>query len=273
MGCLPGKKMTVGSAAILLEGVAKSSYRQSDLRIVREGMPAYLMLLDGMVETVPGNADLLLAAAQGYSSFASAFIEDRNQQYAALLFEKAKQYALKALEIKGGKNPEETPLDLFQKEINSFGKREVPYLFWAAACWANWISQNLDSMEAMAQLPKVESMMQRVLQIDEGYYYGGAHLFMGIWYASKPPMYGGDLKKSQNHFQKAFDFGKRKFLMAYVYYADVYARKVQDKELFISTLQTVLKTPADILPEITLLNTVAQKKAKDLLEHAEETFD
>jgi hypothetical protein len=273
LGCLPGKKMTVGSAAILLEGVAKSSYRQSDLRLIREGMPAYLMLLDGMVETLPDNAELLLAAAQGYSSFASAFIEDRNQEYAALLSEKAKRYALKALEIKGVKNPEESPLDLFQKEISGFGKKEIPHLFWAAACWANWISKNLDSMEAMAQLPKVEVMMQRVLKIDEGFYFGGAHLFMGIWYASRPPMYGGDLKKSQNHFQKAFDFGKGKFLMAYIYYADVYARKAQEKELFISTLQTVLKTPADILPEITLLNTVAKKKAAELLEHAEEYFD
>jgi len=46
-----------------------------------------------------------------------------------------------------------------------------------------------------------------------------------------------------------------------------------DKDLFISTLQKVLETPADISPELTLLNTVAQKKAKELLTHVEEYFE
>jgi len=62
--CIPSKQMTVGSAAILLEDVAKSANKQSDLRVIREGMPAYLMLVDGMVEAVPNNARLLITAAQ-----------------------------------------------------------------------------------------------------------------------------------------------------------------------------------------------------------------
>ena len=37
--CAPNKQMAVGSAATLLEEVAKSSYKQSDLRVIREGMP------------------------------------------------------------------------------------------------------------------------------------------------------------------------------------------------------------------------------------------
>ena len=95
VACLPSKKLTVGATATLLEEVAKSSYKQSDLRVIREGMPAYLMLMDGMVEAVPDNPELLIAAAQGYSSFASVFIEDQDNEYAGLLFAKAKQYALR----------------------------------------------------------------------------------------------------------------------------------------------------------------------------------
>ena len=51
--CVPSKKLTVASTAGLLEDVAKSAYRQSDLRIIRQGMPAYLMLIDGMVAAWP----------------------------------------------------------------------------------------------------------------------------------------------------------------------------------------------------------------------------
>jgi hypothetical protein len=116
-------------------------------------------------------------------------------------------------------------------------------------------------------------MMRRVLELDEGFHYGGAHLFMGIWYASRPKIAGGDLKKAQEHFLKALDLGQRKFLMANVYYASYYARKMMDKELFTSTLQKVLETPAETSPDLILLNTVAKRQAKELLSRREEYFE
>ena len=273
MGCLPAKKLTVGAAASLLEDVSKASFKQSDMKMIREGMPAYLMLLDGMIETWPGNAQLLMAGAQGYASFASAFVEEENKEYALELYNRGRKYALKLLEIRGLKNPVIGSFDEFSAKLKTLGKKDVPYLFWAATCWGSWIRLNLDSMEALAELPRVELIMQRVLEIEEGYYYGGPHLFMGIWYASRPKMVGGDLKRAQDHFLKAIAFGEGKFLMSYVYYADGYARQALDKELFLSTLQKVMDTPADIKPDLTLLNTVAKKKAKELLDRMEEYFD
>jgi hypothetical protein len=271
--CLPNKKLTVGATATLLEEVAKSSNKQSDLRMIREGMPAYLMLMDGMIEALPDNEQLLIAAAQGYSSFASAFVEDQDKDYAKVLFGKGREYALRSLEIRGLKEPLQSPLDDFKEGLKGLGKKDVPYIFWGATCWANWIRLNLDSMEALAELPRVEWMMKRVLEIDEGFYYGGPHLFTGIWFSSKPKIAGGDLKKAQGHFLKALDFGQGKFLMAYVYYANYYARQTLDKDLFISTLEKVLETPADISPDLTLLNMVAKKKARELLSRVEEYFE
>jgi hypothetical protein len=271
--CLPSKKMTVGATATLLEGVVRSSNRQTDLKMIREGTPAYLMLMDGMIEAWPDNERLLIAAAQTYSSYASAFVEEQDEEYATLLLGRCRQYALKALELKGFKDPLGRPFDDFQNGLRALEKKDVPYIFWAANCWASWISLNLDSMEALAELPRVELMMHRVLELDEGFNYGSPHLFMGIWFASRPKMAGGDLKKSQEHFLKAIDLGKGKFLMAYIYYANYYARQALDKDLFIFTLKKVLETPANTLPDLTLLNTVAKKKAKELLSHVEEYFE
>jgi len=271
--CFPSKKVTIVATGSLLEDVGKSSYKQSDLRMIREGMPAYLMLMDGMVEAWPDNEQLLISAAQGYSSFASAFIEDHDKEYAELLYKKGREYALRALEKRGLKEPLHGALDNFEEDLKNLGKEDVAYIFWAAACWGNWIILNLGSMEALAELPRVELMMQRVLELDEGFYYGGPHLFMGIKFASRPEMFGGDLKKAQQHFLRAMDLGKGRFLMAYVYYANHYARRVLDKNLFQSTLKKVMETPADIPPELTLLNTVAKKKAKALLDRANEYFD
>ena len=272
-GCLPSKKVTVGATGSLLEEVAKASYKQSDLKMIREGMPSYLMLMDGMIEAWPDNERILIAAAQGYASFASLFVDDQDKAYARFILGKGKQYALRSLELKGLKAPLQKPFDEFKEDLKAFGRKDVPYLFWSATCWASWINLHLDSIEAMAELPRVEWMMQRVLELDEGFYYGGPHLFMGVLLASKPGIAGGNLEKARAHFLKAFDLAQGKFLMAYVYYADTYARKVFDKRLFTSTLQSVLDAPVDRTPELTLLNTVAKKRAKELLGRAGEYFD
>ena len=272
MSCATSKTMTVGATASLLDDVARSAYRQSDLKLIREGMPAYLMLIGGMVEAVPDNERLLITAAQAYASFASAFVQEEDQEYARALYAKARNYALSALQQIGFKNPVASEFDSFEKTLHALGKKDVPYIFWAASCWGNWISLNQRSMEALAELPRVELMMKRVLELDEGFYYGGAHIFMGVLEASRPKIAGGDLNKAQNHFLKAIELGHGKFLMTFVYYADYYAKKKFDKALYVSTLETVLKTPADIMPDLTLLNTVAQARAKVMLNEADNYF-
>lgn len=270
--CIPNKQMTVGSAATLLEDVSNSANKQSDLRVIREGMPAYLMLIDGMVEAVPDNARLLITAAQAYASFASAFVEDADKEYARTLYAKAKKYALRALELQGLNQPVSRSFDDFEKALNQLGKDDVPYMFWTATCWGSWIRLSLGSMAAVAELPRVEALMKRVLVLDEKFYFGGPHLFMGIWFASRPKIAGGDLTRAQHHFQKALEFSQGKFLMTQVYYADHYARKTFDRNLFVATLQNVLETPVDKIPQLTLLNTVAHKKAKEMIEQVDTYF-
>jgi hypothetical protein len=270
--CGTSKTMTVASTATLLEEVARASYRQTDLRLIREGMPSYLMLIDGMVEAVPENKKLLITAAQSYASYASAFIHDEDKAYAVTLYAKARSYALRALEQNGFENPVSREFDDFESGLQEMDKRDVTYLFWAASCWGSWISVNRGSMEAMAELPRVVALMKRVLALDEAFYYGGAHLFMGILEASKPRIAGGDLNLARDHFLKAIALGEGKFLMAKVYFADYYAKKAFDRELFIATLEDVLKTPADIEVELTLFNSVAHNKARKMIAEADDYF-
>ena len=270
--CGTSKTLTVASTATLLEDVAKASFKQSDLKLVREGMPSYLMLIDGMVEAVPENKQLLITAAQSYASYASGFIQDEDKAYALTLYAKARSYALRALEQNGFKNPLSRPFDDFEDGLQKMAKKDLPYLFWAASCWGGWISLNQGSMEAMAELPRVVAMMKRVLELDEAFYYGGAHLFMGILEASTPRVAGGDLNLARDHFLKAIELGEGKFLMAKVYFADYYAKKAFDRELFIATLEDVLGTPADIEVELTLLNSVAHSKARKLIAEADDYF-
>jgi hypothetical protein len=89
--------------------------------MIREGMPAYLMLMDGMIEAWPNNEQLLLAAAQTYSSFASIFVEDQDKEYAKLLFGRGRDYALRSLERRGLKEPLQSPFEDFKEGLKDLG--------------------------------------------------------------------------------------------------------------------------------------------------------
>ena len=271
-GCFSSQQLIADKSIGLFQEVSKAANRQADITLVRQGLPSYLMLIDGMIQTYPDNPDLLLAGAQAYASYASLLDEEESSRTAQLI-QRAKVYALKALELNPlFKGSLDKPVDLFRKQINDAEKTHVPLLFGVASIWGTWIVQGPDPVEGMADLPKVEAMMDRVLQLDPGYYYGGPHLFEGILLSTRPVQFGGNLKMAEAHFKQALNYSQGKFLMTSVYFAQYYARQRLDRDLFVSTLNKVLSTPADSDPDLTLINTLAQQKAKRLLDQVDEFF-
>ncbi len=271
-GCFSSRQLVTENAVGLFRGVSLSANRQSDIDLVRQGLASYLLLIDGMNQTYPDNADLLLAGAQAYASYAS-LSDEEDASRSARLIQKGKDYALRALEQSPPfKGPLEKSLDLFEAQVSKAEKNQVPLLFGVASIWGTWIVQGPDSVEGMADLPKVEALMNRVLQLDPDYYYGGAHLFKGILLSIRPAQFGGNLKKAEAHFQQALKDSQGKFLMTSVFFAQYFARQSLDRDLFVSTLKKVLATPADSDPDLTLINTLAHRKAQKLLDQVEDFF-
>jgi hypothetical protein len=272
-GCAPVKYARVDAVARTVQDVAAAAAKQSDLSIVREGTPAYLMLLDGLIEAYPTNKDLLLAGSQAYYSYASSFFSDDEHDKTEALYRKAKLYGFRALSERAdfsravGGSPDE-----FTALLNQFNKEDVPGLFWTANAWASWISTRMGAVDAMADLPMLEVAMKRILKLDDTFYYGGPHLLMGVYLAAKPAILGGDPAKAKQHFDRAFALGSGKILISKVLFAQYYARGVGDRMLFTATLQEVLAARADEVPELTFVNTVAKEKARHLLEKTEAYF-
>jgi TRAP transporter T-component len=271
-GCFSSQQLITDKAAGLFQDISEAANRQSDVTLVRQGLPSYLILIDGLIQSNPENKDLLLAGAQAYASYAS-LLEEEDSSRTGQLIQKAKTYALKALELEPlFEGAQGNSLDLFRQQLGKAPKSQAPFLFKVGSIWGTWIAEGPDSIEGMADLPKVEILMDRVLQLDPGYYYGGPHLFKAILLAARPVQYGGNLKKAEAHFKQALKYGHDKFLMTYVYYAQYYARQRLDKDLYIRILNQVLSTPADIDPDLTLINTLAKEKAKRLLDQVDEYF-
>ncbi len=263
--------MVTEKASSLFQDVALAAGRQSDVTLVRNGTPAYLMLIDGMILSYPDNPELLLAGAKAYASYAS-LTEENEQGRAVYLYERGKVYAVKSLSLNPlFKDAMGGSIDVFRTRLAEASKKDAPTLFWVGSVWGSWIAVS-DSAEGMADLPWVEALIERVLQLDPSYYYGSAHLFEAILLCARPEQFGGSLQKANEHFKKAMDYGQGKFLMTDVYYAQYYARQTLNRDLFVSSLKHVLDTPASAEPDLTLANTLAQQKAKKLLDQVDDFF-
>ena len=107
--------------------------------------------------------------------------------------------------------------------------------------------------------------MARLLELDESYQGGSIHLFFGAYYAAKPEMFGGNMQKSADHFDRALAISGRKFLLTHVTYAEKLARMTMNRDLHDSLLGEVLAFPLASAPEFGLSNRIAKNRAEKLL--------
>jgi tetratricopeptide (TPR) repeat protein len=262
------KEQMVRSMDPIMEDMSSAVNMSNDVDLMRDGLPASLIQMDGFVKSAP-NDKLLLKAAESYFGYTFSFVEDVNKPRASALYLKAREYALRVLR-KNRPFYEQEP-DL-KNVLAKCDKQDVPALYWTASSWLAWIGLNFGSPEALMDLPKVEAMLQRVIELDETYYYGTTHSMLGSLYAAPPKAMGGNPEKAKRHFQRAFELSKSKLLVVQLMYAKFYAVQIQDKALFVKTLSEIIATPVDSFPERNLANEVAKRKAKDLLEKVDTLF-
>ena len=259
----PTQKMsTVFSNAIL---------NNNDLLIVKDGAPAYLLMLDALVEARPNSEELLRAASTLNGAYAGAFAEDPNQ--IKILSKKSLDFAQRAFcsRKKLYCNLKEKDFEGFNKIIEQTKNNDIDNLYTLGIAWAGWVQANSDDWNAVADLSKVKVIMNRVLTINENHDGGGAHLYLGVLDTLVPPSLGGKPELGRQHFEKAIELSNNTNLMYKVVFAEQYARLMFNRELHDQLLENVLNSPATV-DGLTLVNTLAQERALFLLAGADDYF-
>ncbi len=269
---LPGCSRIVSMAAgDLADSLSQAIANNDDPDTVKAGGPAYLLMLDGMIHNDPENETLLIKAAKLYSTYSAAFVE--TPERARKLSARALDYAERALCVR---YPEDCGLrqsefEVFEARIHEMKTDDVPVFFTLGSAWAGWIQAHKDDLEAVAELARVEAIMQRVVDIDETYQQGSAHLYMGTFAILVPPALGGKPEVARQHFDRAIDISQGANLMAKVVYAQQYARMMYDRDLHDRLLREVLAADPRV-PELVLQNTLAQERARVLMAGADDYF-
>ncbi|MEN8259820.1 MAG: TRAP transporter TatT component family protein [Pseudomonadota bacterium] len=260
------------AASSLAGNIADAILNQDDPETVRAGAPAYLLMIDGLIAEQPDNQALLLSGAQLYGAYAAAFVEDEGR--ALRLTGKALAYARRALCVERPAvcEREESPYGEFVKMLPEMDEGDLPALYAYGASWAGWIQNRGGAWAAVADVPKVEAVMERVIELDEDYEYGVAHLYLGVIRTQLPPALGGKPEEGRVHFERAIELSEGRNLLAKVELADRYARLVFDQVLHDRLLNEVLSADVDA-PGFVLSNTLAQERARRLLATSHQYFE
>ena len=269
---LPGCSWIISSTTNnFADNLASSILNQSDPATVKDGLPAYLLLIDAMLEGEPNDESLLRTSASLNSSYAGMFSDEPERQKP--LSQKALDSASKAVCVHDRKtcHIQTMPFEDFSKIIDNITKEDVPNYYVLGTAWAGWIQAHSDDWNAVAQLPQVERIMHRVVELDEGYESGSAHMYLGVLATLLPPAMGGRPEVGREHFERAIALSEGKNLMSKVVYARHYARLVFDRELHDKLIGEVLATDPEV-PGFTLINTIAQQQAKKLSASADDYF-
>ncbi len=264
-GCTSLMRAGIGASGPFIEDMMDAANRSDDPDLMREGAPALLMLLDGLIASSPDSYDLLVLASKTYCGYALAFAEEEDPEWATRLYTKGRDYGMEALKLQKGFRRTLEEGASFEEEAGRLRLSSIGAIFWTANSWAGLINLNLKDPMVLFDLPSVLALMNRVKELDHTYYYGGAHLFFGMYYASQPAMIGGGPAKAKPEFDALFTINGDRFLMGNVFYARYYATAALDRALFESELKKVLAAPPDALPDVRLINEIAKRKARKLL--------
>ncbi|UTW50001.1 hypothetical protein KFF03_01010 [Bacterioplanoides sp. SCSIO 12839] len=246
---------------------------QEDPEVVAAGAPAYLLLLDALILTYPDDEEFLLAGARLYGAYAGVFAEDESQ--AKLMANKAMDYARRALcEYDDDLClATEGQLDELTTLLNDeYDEDDVPVVYAFASAWAGWIQANSDDWNAIAQVGKVKAMMQWVVGYEPDYDNATVQVYLGVLETQLPPSLGGKPEVGRNYFEQALAYTNDRHLMAKVLFAKQYARLLFDQELHDRLLQETLDADPE-MEGLTLINTLAQRQAAELLAESAEYFE
>jgi predicted anti-sigma-YlaC factor YlaD len=148
----------------------------------------------------------------------------------------------------------------------------VPLLYWTATAWAAAISLSKDNPELVAQLPAVEALMDRALELDDSYGRGAIHTFLVTYEMSRQGAPGDPAARAREHFEQAMARSEGKDAAPLVALAEAVAVKQQDVKEFESLLNRALAIDPDANPDTRLLNVVMQRRARWLLSREAELF-
>lgn len=279
------QKSALNTTADIMWKASMAMEQEPDLELARAATGPGIKQAEGMFIANPNNSKLRRLLARGYCGYAS-FVQDDWEvattekrfddaehlaDRGSALFLRCVSYALMSLGD-GWKQDLFGPEDAVKARLAKVGKGHATDLLWTAIGLGGAIQMMMGNMEAVAQLSKVELLLTRVIELDDGDDAAMAHAILGSVQCGRSVANGGEPDKGKANLEAATVLTGGKMLMAKVLLARHCAVNTADRELFRSALLDVLTTDPAVWPEQRLANEFARHKARRYLKHEKDFF-
>lgn len=242
--------------------------------VVSAGLPAFLLLMEARLQSRPNDVGLRLTTARLTGTYATLFADQNAQEREQRLTRRALDHARIGACQHSRSLCELDRLDFeaLEDRIDTLGPGQVEAVYVLATSWTTWIAAHAQDFRALADLPRVESLLTWVAATEPGYDDGAVYLYLAVLNSQRPPAAGGQPRKARDYFERARASSQGRNQLVNVMMADSYARLLFDRDLYVELLETVLQSDNDH-PDYRLVNQVARSRALILLEQTEELFD
>jgi len=284
-GCSLLRRSALNQVANAVAGSGTSFASEEDPDLVKAAAPFSLKLMESLLAESPRHQGLLFAATSGFTQYAFAFVQEEADELEARdlnaaealrtrarrLYLRAHTYGLRGLEVEHPGFPNAL-LANPRAAVRVATDADVPLLYWTATAWAAAISLSKDNPELIGQIPVMEALMDRALELDERYGRGAIHTFLVTYEMSRQGAPGEPAARAREHFERAMELSEGKDATPLVALAEAVAIRQQDVKEFESLLNRALAVNPDANPDTRLRNVVMQRRARWLLSRKAELF-
>ncbi len=157
-----------------------------------------------------------------------------------------------------------------EEAVKAIDKGGVPAMFWYSTNLGRW-AKTKGFSTILLYKNRVKSIMDHIISLDDSYFYHAPHRYMAAFYSVAPGFAGGDIHKAKEEFDLLKNKHPNHFVVNTLM-AEVYATKIQDKELYQKLLQEVISGNPDSMPDIKPEQELEQRKAKAMMAQVDELF-
>ncbi|MBX7097930.1 MAG: TRAP transporter TatT component family protein [Myxococcaceae bacterium] len=270
-GCLD--RMILDGTLKSTRDASKAFDTLSDLEVAKEGAGSSLVQLEGMQTLAPDNEDGLFLLVQGWTGYASAFIEDAWERAvdagdddgetlhagrAEQAYARAVHFGTLLLEQKRpGFAAAQKNADTMAAYLKGFGKEDAETLLWVGAAWLSRGGVAAEKPEVVADLFVGVALLERSVELEPTLAYGLGLSALGAYHARAPD---AELGQAKALFEQALSLTHRQALTVQLMYAQAWACNAHDEAQYRALLKEVVDA-GDVLPAQRLENTIARKKA------------
>lgn len=257
-----------------------------DPELVGDAIPFTLKMYESLLAEVPDHRGLALSTGSTFVMYANAFVQGPAEMLPPAQFKEQKEQLIRAkrLYLRGLAILD----DAQERAYPGYGaafrsgtlgpilakmkKKDVPFLYWSAAAYLAAFSVDPLDLERGVHLSSAGALMARAYELDPDFQEGGIDDFYISYYASLPSGLGGDRNLALRHYELALQKSKGALAGPYVSYAQAICVADQDYRGFKDALDKALAIDAEADAAHRLVNVISQRKARYLLDHAEDLF-